>query len=45
MQETERIIGEGSMREAELVAAESGIGQKNSDWFIEGLSVSGRLEQ
>ena len=31
MQETERVIGEGSVREARLVAVDTGIGQKNSD--------------
>lgn len=33
------------MREAELAAVPSSIGQKNCDWLMEGLSASGRLEQ
>lgn len=39
MQETERIIGEGRMKEADLVAVDSSTGQKNCDWFMEGLSA------
>lgn len=45
MQESERITGEGRVRETDLVAVDSSIGQKNSVWFMEGLSASGRLEQ
>lgn len=45
MKETERIVGEGRLREADLVAVDSSIGQKNCDWFMQGLSASGRLEQ
>lgn len=33
------------MKEADLVSVDNSIGQKNCDWFTEGLSASGRLEQ
>lgn len=45
MQETERITGEGRVKEADLVALGSSTGQKNGDWFMDGIRQASAIPE